>query len=35
MDGPGLASMAAFIDFQIPLFDTEAWLQFAILLVSL
>jgi len=35
MDGPGLASMAALIDFQIPLFDTEAWLQFAILLVSL
>lgn len=35
MDGPGLASMAALIDFQIPLFDTEAWLQLAILLVSL
>lgn len=35
MDGPGLASMAAGIDFQVPHFDTEAWLQVAILFVSL
>ncbi|HCJ36149.1 MAG TPA: hemolysin, partial [Ktedonobacter sp.] len=35
MDGPGLASMAAGIDFQIPQFDAEAWLQLAILIVSL
>ena len=35
MDGPGLASIAAGIDFQNPQFDLEAWLQLAILIVSL
>ena len=35
MDGPGLASIAAGIDFQNPQFDWEAWLQLAILIVSL
>ncbi len=35
MDGPGLASMATGIDFQIPQFDAEAWLQLAILIISL
>src|SRR5256885_7945212 len=35
MDGPGLASMAAGIDFLIPQFDAEAWLQLAILIISL
>jgi len=35
MDGPGLASIAAGIDFHIPQFDAEAWLQLAILIVSL
>ena len=35
MDGPGLASIAAGIDFQIPSFDAQAWLQLTILIVSL
>jgi putative hemolysin len=35
MDGPGLAGIAAGIDFHIPQFDAEAWLQLTILLVSL
>ena len=35
MDGPGLASIAAGIDVQNPQFDLEAWLQLAILIVSL
>src|SRR5437763_15827955 len=35
MDGTGLASIAAGIDFHIPHFDAEAWLQLVILLVSL
>src|SRR5437868_2556952 len=35
MDGSGLASIAAGIDFHIPHFDAEAWLQLVILLVSL
>ena len=35
MDGPGLASIAAGIDFQNPQFDLEAWLQLAILIISL
>ena len=35
MDGPGLAGIAAGIDFHIPQFDAEAWLQLAILIVSL
>ena len=33
MDGPGLASIAAGIDFQNPQFDLEAWLQLAILII--
>src|SRR5947207_11423497 len=35
MDGTGLASMAAGIDFQIPQFTAQEWLQLVILLVSL
>ena len=35
MDGSGLAGIAAGIDFHIPQFDTEAWLQLTVLLVSL
>jgi putative hemolysin len=35
MDGPGLAGIAAGIDFQIPQFDVEAWLQLTTLIVSL
>src|SRR6266436_2563706 len=35
MDGPGLAGIAAGIDFHIPQFDAEAWLQLTILIVSL
>jgi putative hemolysin len=35
MDGPGLAGLAAGIDFQIPQFDFEAWLQLITLIVSL
>ncbi len=35
MDGTGLASIAAGIDFHIPQFDAEAWLQLTILVVSL
>ena len=35
MDGSGLASIAAGIDFHIPQFDTTAWLQLIILVVSL
>ncbi|HYT34583.1 MAG TPA: hemolysin family protein [Ktedonobacteraceae bacterium] len=35
MDGPGLASIAAGLDFQAPQFDLEAWIQLAILIISL
>ena len=35
MDGPGLASVAAGIDFHIPQFSSVSWLQFAILIVAL
>src|SRR3989440_7520443 len=35
MDGSGLASIAAGIDFHIPQFDAGAWLQLFILVVSL
>ena len=35
MDGPGLASIAAGIDFHIPQFDAIAWLQFAVLIFTL
>src|SRR3989440_5289512 len=35
MDGSGLASIAAGIDFRIPQFDAGAWLQLFILVVSL
>ncbi|MHB8596542.1 MAG: hemolysin family protein [Ktedonobacteraceae bacterium] len=35
MDGPGLANLAAGIDFHIPQFTSEAWLQLTILIVSL
>lgn len=35
MDGPGLASIAAGIDFHIPQFDAQAWLQLAILIITL
>lgn len=35
MNGPGLASIAAGIDFHIPQFGAEAWLQLTILIVSL
>jgi CBS domain containing-hemolysin-like protein len=35
MDGAGLASIAAGIDFHIPPFDATAWLQLTILVVSL
>jgi len=35
MDGPGLAQLAAGIDFHIPQFTSEAWLQLTIMLVSL
>src|SRR5712692_2034536 len=35
MDGPGLVSIAAGIDFHVPPFDAEAWLQVTILIVSL
>ncbi|GAC1392458.1 MAG: hemolysin family protein [Ktedonobacteraceae bacterium] len=35
MDGPGLASIAAGIDFHIPQFDAQAWLQFTILIATL
>jgi len=35
MDGPDLVGIAAGIDFQIPTFDTEAWLQLIILVISL
>ncbi|GAC1348320.1 MAG: hemolysin family protein [Ktedonobacteraceae bacterium] len=35
MDGPGLVSIAAGIDFHVPSFDAEAWLQLTILIVSL
>ncbi len=35
MDGPGLASLAAGIDFHIPQFTPEAWLQLTILILSL
>ena len=35
MDGAGLASIAAGIDFHIPQFDAGAWLQLFILVVSL
>ncbi|HVB24994.1 MAG TPA: hemolysin family protein [Ktedonobacteraceae bacterium] len=35
MDGPGLANVAAGIDFHIPQFNSESWLQLTILIVSL
>ncbi len=35
MDGSGLAQLATGIDFHIPQFTTEAWLQFTIMIVSL
>jgi putative hemolysin len=35
MDGPGLASLAAAIDFHVPQFDAQAWLQLLILVVAL
>ncbi len=35
MDGPGLASLAAGIDFRIPQFTGESWLQLIILVVAL
>jgi len=35
MDGAGLASIVAGIDFHIPQFDATAWLQLTILVVSL
>ena len=35
MDGSGLAGIAAGIDFHVPQFDAEAWLQLVILIVSL
>ncbi len=35
MDGSGLASIAAGIDFHIPQFTPEAWLQLVILIVAL
>ena len=35
MDGPGLASIAAGIDFHVPQFTAELWLQIFILIVSL
>ncbi len=35
MDGPGLASIAAGIDFHIPQFDAEAWFQLVVLTVTL
>ena len=35
MDGSGLASLAAGIDFHVPQFDATAWLQLTILVVSL
>jgi magnesium and cobalt exporter, CNNM family len=35
MDGPGLAQLAAGIDFHIPQFTSEAWLQLTIMIVSL
>ncbi len=35
MDGPGLASIAAGIDFHIPQFDAQAWLQLIVLIATL
>ncbi|MBV8822071.1 MAG: DUF21 domain-containing protein, partial [Ktedonobacteraceae bacterium] len=35
MDGPGLASVASCVNFCVPQFDPEAWLQITILLVAL
>jgi putative hemolysin len=35
MDGPALAGLAASIDFHIPQFDAETWLQLFIMLISL
>ena len=35
MDGPGLASIAAGIDFHVPQFTAEAWLQLFILIIAL
>jgi CBS domain containing-hemolysin-like protein len=35
MDGPGLASIAAGIDFHVPQFDAIAWLQLALLILTL
>ena len=35
MDGPGLASIAAGIDFHVPQFDAIAWLQLTVLIVTL
>ena len=35
MDGSGLANIAAGIDFHVPQFDAQAWLQLTVLVVSL
>ena len=35
MDGPGLAQLATGIDFHIPQFTAQAWLQFTIMIVAL
>ncbi len=35
MDGPGLASVASCVNFCVPQFDAEAWLQLTILLITL
>ncbi len=35
MDGPGLAGLVASVDFHIPQFNSEAWLQLFILFIAL
>ena len=35
MDGPGLSSLAAGVDFHVPPFDAEAWLQLIVMGVAL
>ncbi|HZO72274.1 MAG TPA: hemolysin family protein [Ktedonobacteraceae bacterium] len=35
MDGPGLSSLAAGVDFSIPPLDAEAWLQLIVLAIAL
>src|SRR5437660_5341501 len=35
MDGPGLSSLAAGVDFSIPPLDAEAWLQLIVMAVAL